>query len=194
MWLPGFSVVPVLAGLVVLDVLDGAVSRWFVDHALTTAALTGILVLLITTLVVDRVIRRGQVQERATAVAAQAGLLARQAQRTAQTVRDALNGKAERDAASEEIRTFMVMLMVSAPLLIDTNSTRTFLESADRLAAVLARVVSRELHASDDTSAKIARAAAAVDAASKPLMTILNPSELAAVDETGDADDGGSDG
>ena len=60
-------------------------------HALTTDTVAGLLVLLITVLVADQVVRLRQINGRARAVAAQAAIMVNQAIRSAQAVSQALN-------------------------------------------------------------------------------------------------------
>ena len=167
-----------------LDIVDRAIRRWFVDHALTTAALTGVLVLLITTLVVDRVVRGRQIKDRAQVIAAQSAILARQAARASQTVTAALAGTEERDAASDEVRTYMTMLLISAPVLIDARQARAFLEEAQRLGGELAHVLSVTRDDGELPAALDARVHAAnerVRAAGQPLLATLDLDQLAAV-------------
>ena len=92
--------------------------------------------LLITVLVVDQVVRLRQVSDRSRAIAAQAAIMVVQARRTVQAVTQAVaKGAADsdRDAASDELRTYMMMLLVAAPLLIDIPVSRSFLEQAQAL-------------------------------------------------------------
>ena len=57
-------------GLVVLDITDAGMRRWWAGHALTTNTVSGLLVLMITLLVVDQVVRYRQLSDRARAVGA----------------------------------------------------------------------------------------------------------------------------
>jgi len=78
-WQGGLAaiVVTLLAAvLVVLDINDGAMRRWWDGHALTTDTVSGLLVLLITLLVVDQVVSLRQINDRARAVAAMMLLVA----------------------------------------------------------------------------------------------------------------------
>ena len=77
------------AVLVVLDINDGAMRRWWDGHALTTDTVSGLLVLLITLLVVDQVVSLRQINDRARAVAAQAAIVMTQAMRASQAVSQA---------------------------------------------------------------------------------------------------------
>jgi hypothetical protein len=47
-------------GLVILDLTDDGLRRWWTEHALTTGTVSGLLVLLITVLVADQVVRLRQ--------------------------------------------------------------------------------------------------------------------------------------
>ena len=177
-----------------LDVVDDTARHWFIDHPFTTAAIVSVLVLLITVLNVDRVVRRRQLRERSRVIAAQAAIVSRQGQRATDLARDALDDETQREAATDELRTYMTMLLITAPILIDAASARAFLEAAQRLAALvsiaLQRAADGRAHELDDT---LDRAADAVAATATPLTSILNLDQLAAVDSGGDAGDSGGD-
>ena len=131
----------VTGALVILEVTDVGLRRWWAFHALTTDTVAGLLVLLITVLVVDQVVRLRQINGRARAVAAQAAIMVNQAIRSAQAVSQALAGSGDRDAAGDEFRTYMMMLLVSAPVLIDATVSRNFLEQAQALGGEMARAL-----------------------------------------------------
>jgi hypothetical protein len=188
-WQSGFaSIVAVLAmiGLVVADVADGALRRWWAAHALTTDTVSGVLVLLVTVLVVNQVLRRRQIRDRSRAIAAQAAIMMVQATRTSQAVSAALNGSGDRGAATDEVRTYMMMLLVGAPVLIDARTSRSFLEEAQRLGGEMTRaltVMGREHSAAPNT--RIDDSVARLRTASAPLLSLLNLEELTAVGENG---------
>jgi hypothetical protein len=50
-------------------------------------------------------------------------------------------GSGDRDAAFDGFRTYMVMLLISAPVLIDDPVARRFLEQAQYLGGVMARTL-----------------------------------------------------
>jgi len=61
-----------------------------------------------------------------------------------QAVSQAVNphdGQGDRDAAVDEFRTYMMMLLVAAPVLIDAKVSRDFLEQAQVLGAELAKAL-----------------------------------------------------
>ena len=64
----------VVCGLIALEITDKAVRRWWALHAFTTDAVAGLVVLLITILVADQVVRFQQVKNRSRATAAQAAI------------------------------------------------------------------------------------------------------------------------
>jgi hypothetical protein len=167
--------------LVILDVADSAVKRWWDGHAITTDTVSGLLVLLITVLVVDQVVRRRQVSDRSRAIAAQAAIMAVQARRTVQAVNHAAAegaGDSDRDAASDEVRTYMMMLLVAAPVLIDVPMSRSFLEQAQSLGGEMARVLAEAGRQKDGAAISTDRlddAGKRLRAAADPLLQILDP-------------------
>jgi hypothetical protein len=107
--------------------------RWWDAHALTTDTIAGLLVLMITVLVVDQVVRLRQGNSKARAVAVQVAILMTQANTAAQAVSQVLAGPGDRDMAREEFRAYTMMLLAVAPTLIDASTSRNFLEQAQHL-------------------------------------------------------------
>lgn len=166
--------------LVALDVTDESIRRWWDGHALTSDTVAGLLVLLVTVLVVDEVVGRRQAVERERAVAAQAAIVVAQAARSARAVIGALDGSGQRDNAANELRTYLMMLLVSAPVLIDAQISRTFLEQAQRLGGEMARVVTSLGSGSDATPVSRAGLDDAVQqlrTAATPLLSVLRSEE-----------------
>jgi hypothetical protein len=129
----------VTVALVASELIDAPERRWWGARPLTTDTVSGLLVLLVTVLVVNQLLRRRQARDRGQAVAAQAVIIGAQAARSASAVSAVLHGAGERDDAFEEFRTYTLMLLVGAPVLIDDRVSRRFLEEAQRLGGVLAR-------------------------------------------------------
>ena len=79
-----------------------------------------------------------------------------------------------RDAAADEVRTYMMMLLVGAPLLIEDPVARHFLEEAQHLAGVMAATLTTRQNAAgsgfDDAVARLR-------AASIPMLKSLNQEE-----------------
>ena len=165
---------------------DAGLRRWWEGHALTTDTASGLLVLLITFLVVDQVVRLRQIKDRARAVGVQAAILVTQASRTSQAVSQALTGSGDHDAASDEFRTYIMMLLAAAPVLIDAQASRYFLEQAQHLAGEMARAltVSRTPGQEKSWPARLDEAVRRLKAASDPLLADLDPEMRAAVSGT----------
>lgn len=182
------AVVSVVAGvLVILDVSDAGLRRWWEGHALTTDTVSGLLVLLITFLVVDQVVRLRQIKDRARAVGVQAAILVTQASRTSQAVSQALTGSGDHDAASDEFRTYIMMLLAAAPVLIDAQASRYFLEQAQHLAGEMARamtVISKTPGEEKSWTTRLDEAVRRLKTASDPLLADLDPEMRAAVSGT----------
>jgi hypothetical protein len=187
-WLAAAAATAVTAGLVIADVNDAGFRHWWLGHALTTDTVSGLLVLLVTLLVVDQVVRMRQVSGRSRAVAAQAAIMVGQATRAVRAVSAALDGSGDRSAAGGEVRTYMIMLLVGAPVLIDARLSRSFLEEAQRLGGEMARsltAMAKTPGPSAASSARLNDAVTRLRTASAPLLQPLNLDELiAAGDES----------
>jgi hypothetical protein len=182
-WLAAALATLATAALVIADVTDGGFRRWWLGHALTTDTVSGLLVLLITVLVVNEVVRRRQFRDRARAIAAQAAILVAQAARASRAVSAALDGSGDRENAADELRTYMMALLVSAPVLIDARVSRNFLEQAQLLAGEMAQalaLMARDPAKAATSAARLSDAVQRLRAASGPLLQVLNPAELAA--------------
>jgi hypothetical protein len=174
--------------LVILDLADHGFRFWWVTHAFTTDTVAGVLVVLLTVLVVDQVVRRRQILDRARAISAQAAIVGAQAGRAVRAVSDVLAGSGDRDAAADAFRTYMIMLLVAAPLFIDAKVSRDFLEEAQRLGGEMGHALATLSRAADGTPPPAARLSQRLDAAARrlqavavPLMAQLTPEERTAV-------------
>jgi hypothetical protein len=189
-WYGGFATVAVTLGtitLVLLELTDLGFRHWWQGRPLTTDTVSGVLVVLVTVLVVNQVVTRRQVRDRSQAIAAQAAIVLGQAIRSAQAVTAALAGTGERDTASDEVRTYMIMLLVGAPVLIDTQVSRNFLEQAQHLGGEMARVtglVGKNSGPHKDSKARIDRSLDQLRTASAPLMKLIDFRELTAAGDT----------
>jgi len=186
-WLAAVLVTLATVVLVILDSADVRLRRWWLGHALTTDTVAGLLVLLITVLVANQVVRRRQLRDRSRAVAAQAAIMMGQAARTSRALSAVLSGTGDRTAAFDEVRTYMIMLLVGAPVLIEGKVSRVFLEQAQRLGGEMARVLQATSADSRGPATlptdRLDGAVAGLRAASAPLLRVLNPEERAAVGE-----------
>jgi uncharacterized membrane protein YcjF (UPF0283 family) len=140
-WTAAASATVITVGLVIADLTDNDVRLWWDRHALTSDTVSGLLVLLITVLVVDQVVRLRQLNDRSQAVAAQTAIMMAQASRSTKAISAAIGEPGDRDNALDEVRTYLLMLLVGAPVLIDDKVARNFLEQAQNLGGELARAL-----------------------------------------------------
>jgi 4-amino-4-deoxy-L-arabinose transferase-like glycosyltransferase len=183
-WLAAAVATLATAGLVAADVDDAGLRHWWSGHALTTDTVSGLLVLLITVLVVNQVVRRRQLRARSQAIAAQTAIVLSQATRSVRAVSGAMDGSGDRDAASDELRTYAMMLLVAAPVLIDARTSRSFLERAQHLAAEMAHslmTIDKTQHAPAKSGARLEDAVKQLRTVSAPLMQVLSPEARSAV-------------
>lgn len=137
-WLAAILAMLVTLALVLGELTDAGQRRWWAARPLTTDTVGGLLVLLVTILVVNQLLNRQQARQRGHAVAAQAAIMVTQATRSAQAVSSVIDGSGDLDAASDGFRTYMMMLLIGAPVLIDDPVARRFLEQAQYLGGVMA--------------------------------------------------------
>ena len=181
----------VTLGLVAIDLADAGARRWWANRAFATDVVAGILVVLVTVLVVDQVVRVRQLRDRARATAAQAAILMVQAARAKQNVSAAMKGSGGQDAALDEVRTYMTILSISTPVLIDARVSRVFLEQAQALGAELARGLASGVKASGEAAtapdSRLEDSFQRLHSASAPLLEMLT------AEQRGAAGAGGSD-
>ena len=171
------AVMTVVLALIALDLVDDSFNAWFDHHSFTTDAVSTLLGLAVAALVVDRISDRRRLKDRAQVMAAQGAIIAAQALRTNQAMTSALDGSGDREAAGDELRTFMTMMLTGAPVLMDAPQTRDFLEASQHLAAELARaltVMTGSGDRPDDVDQRLNAAAAQVRATVAPLLQMLN--------------------
>jgi hypothetical protein len=179
-WSWALIVMAITAVLVVLDLTDGPVHRYWSRHSFSSSVLSGLLVLLLTVLIVDRVTRMRQIRNQSRAIGAQAAIIVAQANRAVDAITSASPSAADHEAAGDELRTYAQMLLVSAPILIDAPVPRRFLETAQRLAGQMFRAMR---DAGDQPVAKSGLAAEVkqLRADAAPLLQVLNLQQREAV-------------
>ncbi len=176
--------------LIVTDVADAGVRRFWSQHALTTDIVAGLLVLALTLLVVDQVLTRRQVAGRSRAVAAHAAIVMAQAGRCVRTVRAAESADEGDGSAADELRSYLQVLLPGAPVLLDDPVARHFLEEAQALAGQLARVVGVSAKSALTRglgSGTLDQAIERLRSAAAPLLAVLTADERVAV--TGGSED-----
>ena len=115
-------------------------------------------------------------------MAVQAAILVTEAGRASRAVVQANPG--DPDAAADEFRTYIMMLLAVAPVLIDAKMSRNFLEQAQRLAGEMARaltVIARAPGQEDSWKARLDDAVQRLKAAAAPLLATLDPEIRSAV-------------
>jgi hypothetical protein len=168
----------VMLTLVVGELSDAGLRHWWASHTLTADTVAGLLVLLVTVLVVNQLLNLRQARQRGHAIAAQAAIMVTQAIRSANAVWAVIDGSGDRSEASDDLGTYMMMLLTGAPVLIDDPVARNFLEQAQYLGGVMARTI----RALDKSSAAAAMPSVSLDdavqqleTAAAPLLQLLSP-------------------
>ena len=186
-WLAALVVLSVTVVAVALDLTDRSVRRFWLLHSFTSSVVAGLLVLLLTVLVIDRVNRGRQLKGQARAIGAQAAVIVAQAGRAADAIKRPSPTEDDLDVAAQELRTYLQMLLTSAPLLIDARTSRTFLETAQVTAARFYRVVRAPI---DDRrqglDQQVDDALQQLRQAATPLLAPLNLEQRAAAADVGE--------
>jgi hypothetical protein len=187
-WPPAVLATLITVGLVVGELTDAGQRRWWATRPLTTDTVAGLLVLLITVLVVNQLLNRRQSRQRGHAVAAQAAIMAAQAARSAQAVSALADGSGDRDAASDGFRTYMLMLLTGAPVLINDPIARHFLEQAQYLGGLMARtleVIGKSPKGTAVPDDGLQDAVRQLQSAAAPLLQLLTPAIRDAINGIG---------
>lgn len=180
-WSGALTVMVITAVLVILDVSVASVHRYWSRHSFTSSVVAGMLVLLLTVLIADRVVRMRELRDQSRAIAVQAAIIVYQAQRAADAIGGTSPSVQDEQAALDELRTYTQMLFTSAPVLIEAAAPRAFLEAAQRAAGELAQAMreAREERV-EHTDALLNAAVEQVRQAAAPLTANLNRDQLAA--------------
>jgi hypothetical protein len=187
-WPPAVLATLITVALVVGELTDAGQRRWWAARPLTTDTVAGLLVLLITVLVVNQLLNRRQSRQRGHAVAAQAAIVPAQAARATQAVSAVLDGSGDRDVASDGFRTYMLMLLTGAPVLINDPTARHFLEQAQYLGGLMARTLT-EINTSPKGTIVpdhgLQDAERQLQSAAAPLLQLLTPAVRDAINGIG---------
>jgi hypothetical protein len=177
-WLAAVLAMLITLTLVVGELTNAGQRRWWAARTLTTDTVAGLLVLLVTILVVNQLLNRRQARQRGHAVAAQAAIMVAQAARSARAVSSVIDGSGDRGAASDGFRTYMMMLLIGAPVLIEDAVARRFLEQAQYLGGVMARalaVIDRSTDGAAVPGDSLDDAIQQLQSAAAPLLQLLSP-------------------
>ena len=177
-WCAAVLAMLITVALVAGELTDAGQRRWWAVHPLTTDTAAGLLVLLVTVLVVNQVLNRRQARQRGHAVAAQAAILVAEAARSADAVSSVINGSGDRAGASDGFRTYTMMLLIAAPVLIDDPVARHFLEQAQYVGGVMARALAITGGPPDGAAAPdnvLDDAVRQLQSAAAPFLRLLSP-------------------
>jgi hypothetical protein len=177
-WAAAILAMLITLTLVVAELNDRGLRRWGAVHPLTTDTVAGLLVLLVTVLVVNQLLNLRQARLRGHAVAAQAAIIGAQAVRAAKAVSSVTGGSGGRGAADDGFRTYMMMLLIGAPVLIADPVARHFLEQAQNLGGVMARTLAamdKSPHGAAVPSDRLNDAVKQLQSAAAPLVQLLSP-------------------
>jgi hypothetical protein len=164
--------------LVIVELMDPAQQRWWAARPLTTDTVSGLLVLLVTVLVVNQLLNRRQARQRGHAVASQAAIMAAQGARATKAVLSLIDGSGDRGAASDGFQTYMMVLLVGAPVLINDPVARHFLEQAQYLGGVMGQTlaaIDRSKHGDAARGNELNDAVKKLQTAAAPLLQLLSP-------------------
>jgi hypothetical protein len=85
-----------------------------------------------------------------------------------------LSGSDDRATASDEARTYMTMLLIAAPILIDAKTSRAFLEQAQQLGGQPVNLLAADATSPDKASAALVDPALQqLNNAAAPLLALL---------------------
>jgi hypothetical protein len=177
-WSAAVLAMLVMLMLVVGELADAGQRRWWATHPLTTDTVAGLLVLLVTVLVVNQLLDRRQARQRGHAVAAQAAIVVAQATRSAMALSSVIDESGDRGAASDGLRTYMMMLLTGAPVLIDDPVARRVLEQAQYLGGVMTSAlgaIDRSPGGAAVPSDRLDDAVQQLRSAAAPLLQLLSP-------------------
>ena len=166
--------VAALLALVACDIWIGSFREWWYLHSLTGSIVSSLLVLGVAGLIVDEIVARRQLRERAATVAVQAMIVYGQARRASNALL-VENEDSDASDASSEARTLSSMLLTASPSLFDDPVARLFLEDVQRLAGELARALAAESAGApgDTPRQRLAAQMRQVDASADPLVARL---------------------
>jgi hypothetical protein len=177
-WLAAGLVMLVTVALIVGEITNAAQRTWWGSHSLTTDTVSGLLVLLITVLVVNQLLNLRQDRQQSHAVAAQAAIVMAQAAESAKDVSSVIGGSGDRHDASDAYRTYMLMLLISAPVFIDDPVARSFLEQAQDFGGEMTRTLAQTRSSTGGAAGpgdRLDHALQQLQSAAAPLLQLLSP-------------------
>jgi hypothetical protein len=177
-WLAAILVTLVTLGLIVASLTSPSLGHWWNNNSLTTDTVSGMMVLLITILVVNQLLNLRQERQRHLALASQTAVMMAQATLSARAISSVTGGSGDRDAASDGLRDYARMLLITAPVFIDDPAARRVLEQAQHLGGVMANtlaLISRSKGGAAVPGGQLDDAMKQLHSAAAPLLQPLSP-------------------
>jgi hypothetical protein len=175
-WLAAGLAILVTVALIASSLTNAPERNWWDSHSLTTDTVSGVLVLLITVLVVNQLLNLRQDRQQRQAIAAQAAIVMAQAAELAKAVSSVTGGSGDRHDAADADRTYVLILLISAPVFIDDPVARSFLEQAQDFGGEMTRTLA-QTHSSADGAAgpggRLDHALQQLQSAAAPLLQLL---------------------
>jgi hypothetical protein len=178
----------VTLGLIVASLIDAGVRGWWNNNSLITDTVSGLLVLLITILIVNQLLNIREARQRSTAVAAQTAIMMAQAAQSAGTISSVAGGSGDRNAASDDFRSYTMMLLISAPVFIGDSAARRFLEQAQDLDGAMAHtlaLITKSKSGAAVPSDRLDNAMKRLQSAAAPLLQPLSPEVRGSIQRIG---------
>lgn len=166
------ALVAALVALVACDIWIAGFRAWWYHHSLTGSIASSLLVLGVAGLIVDEIVARRQLRERAATVAVQAMIVYGQARRASNALL-VENEDSDAGDASSQARTLASMLLTASPSLFDDPVARLFLEDVQRLAGELARALAPPGPPSAASKERLATQMRQVHSSADPLVARL---------------------
>jgi hypothetical protein len=175
--------------LVLLELLDRGDRRFWSEHPISADLVAGVLVVALTVVVLDQIIRHRQRQDQSRAIGAHAAIMLTQARRAVDATVAVRDRDGDRVAAGDAVRTYLLVLLVGAPVLLEDPVARRFLEQAQIVAAELGRILAPAdvgILPSSAFAGSLDEAIQQLRVAATPLLAALSAEECVAVaDGTG---------
>ena len=183
-WISAGVVTAVVLALVLLELFDRGDRRFWSNHPISADTVAGVLVVALTVVVLDQIIRQRQRRQQSRAIGAHVAIMLSQARRAVDATVALRDRDGDQVAAGDAVRAYLLVLLVGAPVLIEDPVARRFLEHAQVLAAELGRVVAPADVRNLPTGAfagSLEEAIKQLRVAAAPLQTALSAEERSAV-------------
>jgi hypothetical protein len=179
----GVATLAVIAAVVATDLTLPGVGAWWDRHSLIGSFVTSMLILGVTVQVVDQVTARRKLKERERVAAVQAVIVYAQALRTERVLLAPLDQRGNADPESE-VQALASMVLIAAQALFEDPTARDFMEKVERFSTLLVGMVRRrDGQFTERERSKLSQAKSALSAAIRPLLSRLQPEEVARLED-----------